>query len=69
MSETTTIQEPDWSEVDRIIENALREDVTGDDVTTNLLFFTGRSRHGRLPQQIAGRPCRPECRKPRIPEN
>lgn len=38
MSETTTIQEPDWSEVDRIIENALREDVTGDDVTTNLLF-------------------------------
>lgn len=32
------IPEPDWAEMDRIIENALREDVTGNDVTTNLLF-------------------------------
>lgn len=34
----TTIMEPDWLEVDRIIENAFREDVSADDVTTNLLF-------------------------------
>ncbi|MCO5069165.1 MAG: carboxylating nicotinate-nucleotide diphosphorylase [Kiritimatiellae bacterium] len=30
--------EPDWAEVDRIIENSLREDAPGGDVTTNVLF-------------------------------
>ncbi len=30
--------EPDWDEVDRIIENSLREDAPSGDVTTNLLF-------------------------------
>jgi nicotinate-nucleotide pyrophosphorylase (carboxylating) len=28
----------DWSQVDRIIENALREDIRSGDITTNLLF-------------------------------
>lgn len=31
----------DWSQVDQIIENALREDVGGGDITTNLLFSEG----------------------------
>ncbi len=30
--------EPDWAEVDRIIENSLREDAPGGDITTNVLF-------------------------------
>ncbi|MCO6400999.1 MAG: carboxylating nicotinate-nucleotide diphosphorylase [Verrucomicrobia bacterium] len=30
--------EPDWAEVDRIIENSLREDAPGGDVITNVLF-------------------------------
>ena len=30
--------ELDWTEIDRIIENALREDIGGGDITTDLLF-------------------------------
>lgn len=52
--------ELNWSEVERVIENALREDAPGGDVTTNLLF--DREERGRglfrakSPGVIAGLP-------------
>ena len=52
--------ELNWSEVERIIENALREDAPGGDVTTNLLFAREEQGQGlfraKSPGVIAGLP-------------
>lgn len=36
----------DWNEIDRVIENGLREDIAGGDVTTDLLFDASQAGRG-----------------------
>lgn len=36
----------DWDEIDRVVENGLREDIAGGDVTTDVLFDAGQMGRG-----------------------